>query len=363
MMEGMIICAAPHCLKSFLKKSDFETHIQETHGDLLRSGAGKEGNDSEVASTRKPAGSDSTVQAPPRPPFPSHPSSQSLDAHRPPFRDQLAPRPVMPPKGMPPFPGPLHNHSSEQFIDNNAPPGFDRLGPQNRFAPQGIDSPGSMRQESQLPDKQRGIRAESPFREYPYQPPPLQPPGPNYALPVMMNPALAAPQFGYPPFLPDGAQPVFGAPYEMIRPESAPEQGSEPGFPPGPPPMGVNFADGYPRPWNMGPGVGSFEQTSSGQGAMESFINSPSDSQVRPPGFQGDYGRSPGPLPSNLPLPPSGNKGLESGTSMDPRDNKGILAAPPPSLPLPPPPPLPFPPHLAQINRGQFYPDEANNDG
>lgn len=90
--------------------------------------------------------------------------------------------------------------------------------------------------------------------------------------------------------------------------------------------------------------------------------NTASDPQGRPAILQGDYGRNPAALLSNLPLHPSTNKGMESGqsgTSMDARDGKGILAQPP--LPLPPPPP--FPPHLAQIKRGKFYSNETNNDG
>ena len=29
MMEGIFICAAPHCLRSFLKKPDFEAHVHD----------------------------------------------------------------------------------------------------------------------------------------------------------------------------------------------------------------------------------------------------------------------------------------------------------------------------------------------
>lgn len=361
LMEGIFICAAPHCLKSFLKKSDFESHILETHGDLLHPNAEKEGNDSEAASTRKPTASDSTVQAPPRPTFSMHSNSQLHDreAHRPQLRDQSISRPFMQSKVMPSFPGQIQNHSSEQLLDNNPPPGFDRLGSQNCFAQQAFDSPGGIRQDSsQISEKQQGIRAESPFPEYPMQS--LQPPG--FPVPVNMSPGLVPHQFVYPHFMPDGAQPFYGAPYDMARPESTPEVGSEQGsllgFPPGPA-GGVNFAESYPRPWSLGPGVGNFETSPAGQGSIEGFMNNTSDPQGRPVIFQGDYGRNPAALSSNPPPPPSTNKGMESGSSMDPRDGKGILA--PPSLPLPPPPP--FPPHLAQIKRGMFYSNETNNDG
>ncbi|KAK1325152.1 hypothetical protein QJS10_CPA01g00009 [Acorus calamus] len=34
MMEGIFIRAAPHCLKSFLRRSEFEAHVHEMHADL-----------------------------------------------------------------------------------------------------------------------------------------------------------------------------------------------------------------------------------------------------------------------------------------------------------------------------------------
>ena len=65
MMEGILICAAPHCLKSFLKKADFESHIQDSHSDLLRPNAEKEdGNESETQSVRQFTASDSTLRGP-----------------------------------------------------------------------------------------------------------------------------------------------------------------------------------------------------------------------------------------------------------------------------------------------------------
>ncbi|KAI3878447.1 hypothetical protein MKX03_002066 [Papaver bracteatum] len=48
MMEGIYICTAPHCLRSFLKRSEFEAHIHETHADLLQPNSEKEdGNESD----------------------------------------------------------------------------------------------------------------------------------------------------------------------------------------------------------------------------------------------------------------------------------------------------------------------------
>ncbi|CAL9229135.1 unnamed protein product [Arabidopsis halleri] len=66
MMEGIFICAAPHCLRSFLKKLDFEAHVHELHGSLLQADAEKEdGNQSDVDSTmQQSSASESTLRGP-----------------------------------------------------------------------------------------------------------------------------------------------------------------------------------------------------------------------------------------------------------------------------------------------------------
>ncbi|KAL3327311.1 hypothetical protein AABB24_035136 [Solanum stoloniferum] len=143
MLEGVYICAAPHCLKSFLKKTEFESHIHETHSDLLR--AEKDGNISESASARKPTASESTVQAPPRPIFSPGSGSQAHDpedkAHHSQTRDQQLPRPFMQQKS--PFTGSIQNQPLEQQSDSNPPPGFERPGMQNWLPQQGFDAQGS----------------------------------------------------------------------------------------------------------------------------------------------------------------------------------------------------------------------------
>jgi E3 ubiquitin-protein ligase Hakai len=80
MMEGIFICAAPHCLKSFIKKSDFEAHIHEAHGNLLESNLAKEGiaeSDAPKDATLKPESS--TVRGPARQPPISPTSSFQLN--------------------------------------------------------------------------------------------------------------------------------------------------------------------------------------------------------------------------------------------------------------------------------------------
>ncbi|KAL4587284.1 hypothetical protein LXL04_000152 [Taraxacum kok-saghyz] len=95
MMEGIFICAAPHCLKSFLKKTDFEAHVYAVHSDLVNPNAQKEVNESEP---RKPTTSDSTVQAPtPRPVQDGEDRTQTqrLQPLQPPMvRPLMHPRPV-----------------------------------------------------------------------------------------------------------------------------------------------------------------------------------------------------------------------------------------------------------------------------
>ncbi|KAK9290680.1 hypothetical protein L1049_008854 [Liquidambar formosana] len=364
MMEGIFICAAPHCLKSFLKRTEFESHIHETHVDLLQPNAEKEdGNESEAISAKQPSASDSTVRAPPRPVFSPSSSSQFHDrddkARRQQPREQPPPRPIIQPK-----PPPFFGQASESQPDNNRPHVFDRPGPHNRFHQQNFDTQGGLQQESvQFPDKQQGVLSETSYPEYP----PMHSHQPtNFAVPINSNPGLTPPPpFSYPPFPPEGAQPFYNAPYEMARQDSAPEVGSEQGsllgFPPGQA-MGMNFPASYPQPWNAGPAGMPFEPPPVGQGTADGYTNLP-DSQGRVAFFQGDYGRNPGGLPLNSPHPPLANKGMEpvqGGNSMDPRDGKGVLAPQP--LPLPPPPPPP-PPHLSQLKRDKFYSGNMGHDG
>lgn len=356
MMEGIFICAAPHCLKSFLKRSDFESHIHESHADLLQPNAEKEdGNESEVQSAKQPTPSDSTVRATPRPGISPGSNSQLLDfedkARRQQPREQPLQRPMMQPKL--PFFGQAQNYVSENQPDSNRPPGFDQPGLQNHFQ-QGMQ--GAPQQESgQFSDKQQGMLSETPMPEYPPMHS-IQPP--NFVVPMNSNPLLT-PQFGIPPFQPEGAQQFYGTPYEMgqmARPDSVPEVGAEQGsllgFPSGPA-GSVNCMGNYPQPWNIGPG---------GQGIGDGFTNL-SDSQGNVAFYQGDYGRNSGVIPMIPPPPPSANKGMETvqGSNVtDPRDGKGILAPQPFSHPPPPPPPLP---HSSQAKRGKYYPGDMGPDG
>lgn len=131
MMEGIFICAAPHCLKSFLKKTEFELHINDAHADLLHPNREKEpNNESEAMSARKPSASDSTVQAPPRPVFSPHSSSQVHEdrAQLPQSREQPPSKPAVQPRPTPPHPSEQHPENSSILSHP-----YDRATSQNHF--------------------------------------------------------------------------------------------------------------------------------------------------------------------------------------------------------------------------------------
>ncbi|XP_057983576.1 E3 ubiquitin-protein ligase HAKAI homolog isoform X2 [Malania oleifera] len=359
MMEGIFICAAPHCLKSFLKRIEFESHIHESHADLLHPNVEKEdGNESEAHSAKQSTASDSTVKVPPRPVFSPGSNSQLQDredrARRQQPREPPLPRSMMQTRPSLPF-GQVQNHPLELQSENRAQ-GLDRSGSQNNFHQQSFEMQGGLQQESShFPDKQQGVSLETAISEYSSQH--LQQPL-NFAVPINSNPL-----FSYPPVPSEGVQSFYGTPYEMARsdsaPEVVPEQSSLLGFPPGPPRI-LNSSESYRRSWNAGSTVSPFETPLEGQ-AIADGLSNPPDSQ-RPAFFQGDYGRSPASVSMNPPHP--SNKGTESvqgNNPMDPRDGKGVLAPQP--LPFPPPPPPPLPPHLLPAKWGKFYSGDAGHDG
>ncbi|KAF4356975.1 hypothetical protein F8388_015951 [Cannabis sativa] len=348
-MEGIFICAAPHCLKSFLKRIDFESHIHENHAELLQLNPEKEDIiESEAQSVKQSSVSDSNLRAPLRPGFSPSSNSQLHDrddkARRQQTREQSVTRPIIQPKQPQGF-NQVQNNQSDLQPDYRHQ-GFDRPGPHNPFQQQNFDSPGAVKQESGLySDKQQGGLSETPFSEYPPMHA-MQPP--NYMMPMnsnqMMNPSLP---FGYPPFPGDGSQPFYSAPYDMTRQDSTPEKGSEQGsllgFPPGSA-GNMHFQANYHQPWNAGQANMPSEPPQAGQ---DSFTNMP-DSQGKGPYYQGEFGRYPTPM---------ANKGLEPMQAGDPRDGKGILAPQPMSLPPPPPPP-----HMSHQKR-KYYSGDMGRDG
>ncbi|KAJ0234943.1 hypothetical protein HA466_0270500 [Hirschfeldia incana] len=122
MMEGIYICAAPHCLRSFLKKPDFESHVHDLHGTLLQPDvAGKEecNNESEDQSTKlQSSASESTLMM--RGPLRSQ--QQPLLLHR---SASLLSNPLQ--SGGTGF-GQAKGYPAENN-DNSRPPGFETASP------------------------------------------------------------------------------------------------------------------------------------------------------------------------------------------------------------------------------------------
>ncbi|KAF6160952.1 hypothetical protein GIB67_007593 [Kingdonia uniflora] len=276
MMEGIYVCAAPHCLKSFLKRSDFESHVNENHADLLQSNIEKEdGNESDNFNVMRSTSADAQAKQS----IPAESSTARAPTPRPGF-------------------SPSSNSQPHDFEDKTL-----------RFVPR----------------EQTPLRPPLPMNMMQPRPPPFYAPNypphshqpPSFLVPVSVNQGTNPPTFNYAPFTPEGAQPFYTTHYELPRTDSAPEGGSEQssllGFPPPP-----GFA-----PWDMGVATMQFQQIpiSMGQGAPEGYTN-----------FQGGF-----PLSSPF-MPPVGTRPLEPpqiAVPLDQKDGKGVLAP----LPFTPPPP------------------------
>ncbi|GLT52682.1 hypothetical protein SLA2020_260060 [Shorea laevis] len=284
----------PSLFEVFPEKTEFESHIHDSHADVLQPNAEKEdGKESEVQSAKQFVGSESTLRAPSRAVFSPGSDPQLHDnedtARRLQTREQLPPRPIMQLKA-PPICGPVPSDPTEPQPDNSQPPGSERPGThhfQQSFDRQGTPQPES----SQFSEKQQGHMPENHFPKYPYMHS-MQPP--NFNMPVNSNPVL--PPYGIHPFSTNRAQPFYTNPYEVARPNSPPdvtaERGSLLGYPPGPM-GGLNYSAAYPQRWNAGqPGV-SFEASAVNQGMVEGSnamdpwggkgITGPQPMQVQPP--------------------------------------------------------------------------------
>lgn len=232
MMEGIFICAAPHCLKSFLKQSEFESHIQEYHSDLLRPNADREdANESEAQSVKQSTASDSTARGPMRPLLSTGSMSQLHDlddkSRQQPMREHTPSRPIQQPK--PPFFG---------------------QAPYPSLDPQSFDMKYSQRGPSHLVERQQGVALETPVRDYPPMHS-IQPP--NVAMLVDPNALLKPPMsFSYPPYPQEGAQSFYASSYDMPRQYSSEiglDHGSLLRYPQGPA-SGPSFPANYPQAWN-----------------------------------------------------------------------------------------------------------------
>ncbi|XP_064998819.1 E3 ubiquitin-protein ligase HAKAI homolog isoform X1 [Musa acuminata AAA Group] len=370
MMEGIFICAAPHCLKSFLKKSEFESHIHETHPNLLQSNPKKEGSTEEEArasstDTHKQSflQETSTARAPPKSGFSPGTNSQQQDRDERAYRHQSSDHPpsMVPPNLKPvPFQSPHQRQPGDVQADNNPPQGFDNPNswinqPQSFMSQSG--HPNQQVSDQLLSEKHAGNPSQSSFSDYP----PLQPPlPPNYQLPLNANQAVVPPAtFNY-PLSAEGSQQYYSAPYEIPRPElmpaGGPAQGSVLGYSPAP--AGIaSFAGSVPRPWGAGQMVVPLDRPFMlTQGLPEAYMNL-TDSQGRIQSLQGDGSQLAGGWLLNHSQ--IGQESQLQGVSAVNSDNKGVLAQLPQpvalqaSLPPPPPPPLPLP-MSQQLNAGNF---------
>lgn len=367
MLEGIYICAAPHCLKSFLKKAEFELHVHDTHADLLQLNAEKEGgSETNNLNVTRPSSADiqkqsslpeaSTARAPPRSGFSPSSNSQPPDredrVHRLPSRDQSYPRP--PQLRSPPFPSSQLHQPGDIQAESNVLQFSDRpfnwFPPPQRFGNNQGSTPYQQDADQFPLDRSAGAPPESMFPNFAAHLPHQS----NYPIPGNPNQPLITAPFNFSPFPADGSQPFFGPPFEMPRPESAPseggsEQGSVLGIPPTP--TGVaGFRENYPRPWGMDLMSMPFQHMPAVQAIPEGFVN-PADSQGGMAFFQGDFGQ--GVLLKSLP----GKESEQQSVSGNQIDGKSLLSSLPgkmqSSLSLPPPPPLP-PPLSMQLNRGRF---------
>jgi E3 ubiquitin-protein ligase Hakai len=328
MMEGIFICAAPMCLKSFLKKADFEFHVPDVHANLLQTNQEKEEerNESDAPNISRASAGDtqrqsqmpemSTARAPPR----SGVSQDREERSR--YHQSREQTPLRPPtlSKPPSFHGRHSYPPGDTQAENNPPQGFDR--PYNWTSQSRQESPGAatpLRQESDhsTQDKQQ-LMANAP-----YMFPPIPPHQGNFMMPMNMNqPLIPNAPFNY-PLQQDGNPQYFSAPFQMQLPDTGSDQGSMPSVQPPAGPM--SFPEGLQRPWAMG--LMPFQSLALGQG-MADGVGDP----------QGGGG---------LAFMQAGFGGMPDGsmnTGMPDRgDGRGILAQMPMSMQmqmsLPPPPP------------------------
>ncbi|KAJ1295002.1 hypothetical protein BS78_01G189700 [Paspalum vaginatum] len=300
MMEGIFICAAPMCLKSFLKKADFESHVPEAHANLLQTNPEKEErNESDPPNISRASAGDtqrqsqmpemSTARAPTRPGV--SPTSHMQDREeRSRYHQSREQTPLRPPTLSKPssFHGRHSYPPGDTQAENNPPQGFDR--PYN-WASQS-------RQESPVPPHQA-----------------------NFMMPMNMNqPMMPNAPFNY-PIQQDGNPQYFAAPFQMHLPDTGPEGSMSSVQPPGGP---MSFPEGLQRPWAMGLMGNPFQPMALGQGMadgagdpqggggmafMQTGFGAMPDSSMNPGMPDRGDGRAiqaqmPVPMQMQMPLPP-----------------------------------------------------------
>lgn len=265
LMEEIFICAAPHCLKSFLKRSDFESHVHEVHADLLQQEMYPDGaNETYPMNMTKTAQPDSsTARGPSRPGFLPNLNSQIQDREdRTRRHHSRESTPMRPPiqQMQPPFHVYQQHQSAESQADNN-----------NQQTQVWFQNPQVFDHQSGLQNKHIGIPPESPFSDHNTPTHAFQLPNyPMQQMPVPMamnnNPGLnPSPQFNYPPQQPmDGSHLYYNSTPEAGNHQ---DQSSLLGFPPPILQVGAGGFPGNTRQWNaVGFGSTQFESVSVVQG-------------------------------------------------------------------------------------------------
>lgn len=341
MMEGIFICAAPHCLKSFMKKLEFESHIHMSHADLLQPNIEKEdGNESDNFNAMRASSTDahakqsttgdtSTARTLPRIGFSPSANSLPLDiddkSRRSQPRDQPPPKPSIMQLKPPPFYGRQPNYPPELQPENNQL--RNRFNNQQSFdmrsaPPQRRDS-----EQQGLPDFQFSDFTQQSLQQ------------PSFLVPVNANQGMPPVVYNMTPFSAEGAQPYYNVHYETAQPDMQSEIKVEQGA------SLLGFPPALGGAWNMGGAVMPFDQMQVSQAMSEAYANQGANY------MQGDYGRASGTIPLNPPMLPTGG-------SSDNLDRKGVLT----SQSRPPPPPSPF--QQSQFQRGNFsHPGDGQNYG
>ncbi|KAL5224526.1 hypothetical protein ABZP36_011165 [Zizania latifolia] len=338
MMEGIFICAAPMCLKSFLKKAEFESHVPEFHANLLQNPDKEEHNELDALYISRASGGDtqrqsqmpemSTARAPPRPGVSPTSSSHVQDREdRSRYHHSRDPTPQRPPMltRPPSFHGRHSYPPGDTQTENNPPQGYDR--PYN-WAPDNAPGATPVRQESEhgTQDKQQ-VMPNAPFMF-----PPIPPHQPNFMMPMKMNqPLMSNTSFNY-PLQQDGNPQFFSSPFPMQLPDVGLDQGSVSGVQPAPPGP-LSFPEGLQRPWGMGLMGNPFQSMPLGLG------QGMAEGAGEPQGgggmafMQGGFGV----IPDN-----SMNSGIP-GRDLSGQGDRGVLAQMPMlmqmQMSLPPPPP------------------------
>lgn len=285
MMEGIFICAAPHCLKSFLKRSEFEAHIHESHADLLQLNPEKDGgSEADGVGIPRPPSADllfreGSSRGVPRSGFSPNSASQPLErddkGRRNSSREQTPLKPPPPPL-QPKQLSFNQQHQSPDFQADGNPAAHGLERPFNWFHhPPGFDSQSGplLRQDN---DQNSGL--------------------PSYPVPVIVN---QPPLFSYPPFPAEGAHRYMGAPYEIPRPEMAAEGGGQAsllGFPPAAAAM-AGFPENF-RAWST---VDSQGRVSFFPGEFARFPDGGGAAMNPPPVKEAEM---PASMPSSSSIPP-----------------------------------------------------------